>query len=356
MESVKRWASMAVCSSPTATQPARQTPRGCCPGRPRSLSVRGRTGQRCHPAESAPHGRWAAPRPGRPVRAAGPLRRSAHRPRTAGRSIPGGRLGGPGGGRRQRFRGPGRSHPGRHRVVRQEQQRPVARRRLLVRPRCGRDRRPAAADLARGRRLWALPAVPSFLPYRCPGGSGCLRRPCCLAWFLQAPGVFPFEYRAALGDRIYGCDDCQDVCPPNRACCGRLPGAPRGPVTRPASTSGHARRHRPSLMAHYGRWYIPRRDPRYLQRNALIVLANGRRAAPGRRSHAEALPVRPGRPLAGPRRLGGAEPWPRGPCGRHVDRVPWPTTLRRWSRRNCAGRSKLWRGQMPRLVWAPPRH
>ena len=38
----------------------------------------------------------------------------------------------------------------------------------------------------------------------------------CLAWLLQADGPFPIEFRAALGDRIYGCDECQEVCPPNR--------------------------------------------------------------------------------------------------------------------------------------------
>ena len=29
-----------------------------------------------------------------------------------------------------------------------------------------------------------------------------------------------------------------------------------------------------SLMAEVGRWYIPGRDPRYLRRNALVVLGN----------------------------------------------------------------------------------
>jgi epoxyqueuosine reductase len=28
------------------------------------------------------------------------------------------------------------------------------------------------------------------------------------------------------------------------------------------------------LLAQYGRWYIPRREPRYLRRNALVVLGN----------------------------------------------------------------------------------
>ena len=28
------------------------------------------------------------------------------------------------------------------------------------------------------------------------------------------------------------------------------------------------------LLERYGRWYIPRREPRYLRRNALVVLGN----------------------------------------------------------------------------------
>ena len=38
----------------------------------------------------------------------------------------------------------------------------------------------------------------------------------CLAWLVQARGVFPPEHRVALGDRIYGCDDCQLFCPWNK--------------------------------------------------------------------------------------------------------------------------------------------
>ena len=53
----------------------------------------------------------------------------------------------------------------------------------------------------------------------CPTGAivepGVIDANRCLAWLLQRPGIFPIEYRAALGDRLYGCDDCQEVCPPN---------------------------------------------------------------------------------------------------------------------------------------------
>jgi len=37
----------------------------------------------------------------------------------------------------------------------------------------------------------------------------------CLAWLLQAPGSFPEEFREALGNRVYGCDTCQEACPIN---------------------------------------------------------------------------------------------------------------------------------------------
>jgi epoxyqueuosine reductase len=43
------------------------------------------------------------------------------------------------------------------------------------------------------------------------------------------------------------------------------------------------------LMERYGRWYIPRREPRYLRRNALVALAN---TADGRDAGVEAALVR----------------------------------------------------------------
>ncbi len=51
----------------------------------------------------------------------------------------------------------------------------------------------------------------------CPTGAivapGVIDGRRCLSWILQKPGSIPDEFRAAVGDRIYGCDDCQDVCP-----------------------------------------------------------------------------------------------------------------------------------------------
>ncbi len=39
----------------------------------------------------------------------------------------------------------------------------------------------------------------------------------CLAYLtVEAPGMIPVEFRAAMGNRIFGCDDCLAVCPWNR--------------------------------------------------------------------------------------------------------------------------------------------
>lgn len=116
----------------------------------------------------------------------------------------------------------------------------------------------------------------------CPTGAivddGVIDARRCLAWLVQDVGVFPRAHRVALGDRIYGCDDCQDVCPPGR----RDLRDHRDPV--PAGLGDEAEAWVPilellaasddELLDQFGRWYIPRREPRYLRRNALLVLGN----------------------------------------------------------------------------------
>jgi epoxyqueuosine reductase len=113
----------------------------------------------------------------------------------------------------------------------------------------------------------------------CPTGAlvspGVLDARRCLAHLLQAPGAFPVEFRAALGDRLYGCDDCQEACPPNRLHDRQSPPPAAAsddeawvPLLEILAASDA------ELLARHGRWYIPRRQPRYLRRNALVVLGN----------------------------------------------------------------------------------
>lgn len=99
----------------------------------------------------------------------------------------------------------------------------------------------------------------------------------CLAWLLQKEGVFPIEYRVALKNRIYGCDDCQTSCPKN------YPGNQDPEFVALATKDIDS--DEPTvfeildlteveLLERFGKWYIPNRDPNYIKRNALIILGN----------------------------------------------------------------------------------
>ncbi|HZU71960.1 MAG TPA: tRNA epoxyqueuosine(34) reductase QueG [Acidimicrobiales bacterium] len=112
----------------------------------------------------------------------------------------------------------------------------------------------------------------------CPTGAlvapGVLDARRCLAWLLEAPGPFPLEHRRALGDRVYGCDDCQDVCPFNRTIERRHPRPPRQADEAWVDLVEMLALDDDALLERFGRWYVPRRQPRYLRRNALVALGN----------------------------------------------------------------------------------
>lgn len=113
----------------------------------------------------------------------------------------------------------------------------------------------------------------------CPTGAivapGVVDARRCLAWSLQVTGPFPREQRVALADRIYGCDDCQEVCPPNRReeRVGEQP-EPVAPAAAWVPVLEMLRLSDEELLSRFGHWYVPRRESRYLRRNALVVLGN----------------------------------------------------------------------------------
>jgi epoxyqueuosine reductase len=112
----------------------------------------------------------------------------------------------------------------------------------------------------------------------CPTGAiiapGVIDANRCISWILQKPGTMPIEYRAVVGDRIYGCDDCQDACPISVRL-GR-----RNTVA--LDDAADAQVDALELLAadddwidrRYGHWYVADRDFRWVRRNALVVVGN----------------------------------------------------------------------------------
>ena len=113
----------------------------------------------------------------------------------------------------------------------------------------------------------------------CPTGAldepGTLDATRCLSYWTQAPASIPEDYRSELGDQVYGCDICQDVCPWNRGVEGRRADAslPRG-AEATVSLVEWLEADGGQLVSRYDRLYVPRNDPRYLRRNALVAAGN----------------------------------------------------------------------------------
>ncbi len=111
----------------------------------------------------------------------------------------------------------------------------------------------------------------------CPTGAldepGTLDATRCLSYWTQTAAPIPDDIAAALGDRVYGCDICQDACPWNRGVERRRSGtrvdASATPTVSLADWLGAGPS--PDLVE---RLFVPRNDARWLRRNALVVLGN----------------------------------------------------------------------------------
>ena len=111
----------------------------------------------------------------------------------------------------------------------------------------------------------------------CPSGAldeaGTLDSTRCLSYWTQAPHAVPIPYRKELGSQVYGCDICQDVCPWNRGIEKRrehLPSTHAGHIDLRTWLESDGR----ELVAGFGRLFVPRNDPRWLRRNALVAIGN----------------------------------------------------------------------------------
>jgi epoxyqueuosine reductase len=113
----------------------------------------------------------------------------------------------------------------------------------------------------------------------CPTGAlddpGTLDATRCLSYWTQAPAPVHEEYRAELHDMVYGCDICQDVCPWNRGIEKRRRDAPPGEGSTPTvSLRAWLEDDGELIVSDLERLYVPRNEPRWLRRNALIAAGN----------------------------------------------------------------------------------
>jgi epoxyqueuosine reductase len=100
----------------------------------------------------------------------------------------------------------------------------------------------------------------------------------CLSYWTQTANDIPEPYRKELGASVYGCDICQDVCPWNR-------GVEKRRSAEPLATGAEANvslvewleSDADDLARRYERLFIPRKDGRFLKRNALVALGNNGR-------------------------------------------------------------------------------
>jgi len=116
----------------------------------------------------------------------------------------------------------------------------------------------------------------------CPTGAldteGVLDATRCISYWAQTPGMIPLAIREAWGDRLYGCDDCLEACPP-----GERWESQSAPTAGRVDLIELLARPDGELLAEYEHFYIPRRDARFLRRNALVAL--------GQSGTSEAVPV-----------------------------------------------------------------
>ena len=113
----------------------------------------------------------------------------------------------------------------------------------------------------------------------CPTGAldepGTLDSTRCLSYWTQSPGAIPVDYRAELGASVYGCDICQDVCPWNRGVEKRRENEqPPAGAEPTVSLVEWLEADGEALVERFDRLYVPRNDPRYLRRNALVAAGN----------------------------------------------------------------------------------
>jgi len=112
----------------------------------------------------------------------------------------------------------------------------------------------------------ACPTAAIIAPYRMDARK-------CLAYLtIEHKGAIPVEYREALGDRVFGCDDCLDVCPWNKWAVAtreaRFAPRPHPPLRETLAWTDE------QFLEHFKGTPVERLGLARWRRNALTVLGN----------------------------------------------------------------------------------
>ena len=108
--------------------------------------------------------------------------------------------------------------------------------------------------------------------------GGVLDSSSCLSYLSQSR-LEQLPFPEAFGDRVYGCDVCQEVCPWNRGAELRAAHLEPDAIADTYPPLGEWLESDPDALAErYARLYVPGRDGRHLQRNARVALANSQPA------------------------------------------------------------------------------
>ncbi|BAU29618.1 epoxyqueuosine reductase [Aneurinibacillus soli] len=97
----------------------------------------------------------------------------------------------------------------------------------------------------------------------------------CVAFLTQVKDYIPDEFRTAVGNRLYGCDTCQQVCPKNRKKHVNLhpefvpDNEAAKPLLKPLLSIG-----KKEFTARFGRSSAAWRGKKPIQRNAILALAH----------------------------------------------------------------------------------
>ncbi|WP_040224901.1 tRNA epoxyqueuosine(34) reductase QueG [Bhargavaea cecembensis] len=118
----------------------------------------------------------------------------------------------------------------------------------------------------------------------CPTGAliegGRLNAQRCIAFLTQTKGSLPEEFRTEIGNRVYGCDTCQTICPKNKGMHNRIHDAfkPEPELAKPLLTPLLSLSNR-EFKERFGHMSGSWRGKNPIQRNAVYALAHFREEA-----------------------------------------------------------------------------